>query len=77
MIREERVREFWQDNSCGDTLVGGLRGAFGGDTDAFFTAYDKLRYTKEAHILHCLDQIDLRGKRVLEIGLDRAPTRSR
>ncbi len=69
MIREERVRQFWQDNSCGDTLVGGLRGAFGGETEAFFTAYDKLRYTKEAHILHCLDQIDFRGKRVLEIGL--------
>lgn len=69
MIREERVREFWQDNSCGDTLVGGLRGAFGGDTDAFFAAYDNLRYTKEAHILGCLDQIDFRSKRVLEIGL--------
>lgn len=40
-----------------------------GDYEAFFTDYDNFRYCKEAHILRCLDNIDFKGKQVLEIGL--------
>ncbi len=65
---ESAIETFWNQNPCGDQQVGGLAGRHG-DYEAFFTDYDQHRYRKEAHILGCLDAIDFRGKRVLEIGL--------
>lgn len=64
-MTEEEIKAFWNTHPCGDQQVGGLRQ----DYDAFFRRYDAFRYGKEGHILRCLDQIDFRGKRVLEIGL--------
>ena len=67
-MNESDIQDFWNRNPCGDWQVGGLEQRRG-DYEAFFTDYDKFRYTKEAHILRCLDNIDFKGKQVLEIGL--------
>jgi SAM-dependent methyltransferase len=69
MMDEQTVQDFWQDHACGDALVGGLRMRFGGDYEQFFSDYDQFRYAMESHLPACLDGLDLRGKRVLEIGL--------
>jgi SAM-dependent methyltransferase len=66
---EKAVQDFWQDHACGDALVGGLRGRFGGDYEKFFSDYDKFRYDMESHLPACLDALRVSGKRVLEIGL--------
>jgi 2-polyprenyl-3-methyl-5-hydroxy-6-metoxy-1,4-benzoquinol methylase len=65
MVTEDEIRDFWNAHPCGNDQVESLKG----DYEAFFTRYDKRRYTYERHILRRLDQIDLKGKRVLEIGL--------
>ncbi len=65
---ESSIRTFWNSHPCGQDFVGGAE-QYRQDYEAFFAAYDRFRYTKESHILDCLDQIDFRGKRVLEIGL--------
>lgn len=65
---ESRIRDFWNSHPCGDSMVCGLDER-GRDYDAFFTEYDDFRYRTEAHILPCLDAIDFRDSRVLEIGL--------
>ena len=67
-MNETQVHDFWERHPCGDMQVGGLR-EHRSDYEAFFSDYDRLRYRKEGHILTCLDNIDLKGKRVLEIGL--------
>lgn len=64
-IDEAVIAAFWNTNPCGDQQVGGLQG----DYETFFSRYDEFRYKQEPHILRCLDKIDLRNKRVLEIGL--------
>jgi SAM-dependent methyltransferase len=69
MMDEQTVQDFWQGHACGDALVGGLRTRFGGDYEQFFNNYDQFRYSMERHLPACLDGLDLRGKRVLEIGL--------
>ncbi len=66
---ETNIADFWQAHPCGDDLIGGLDDRFRGDFSAFFEAYDADRYRLESHIPRCLDEIDVRGKRVLEIGL--------
>jgi SAM-dependent methyltransferase len=66
---EQEVRQFWQDNACGDEQVGGLQSRFGGDYDKFFTEYDRFRYSNERHLLDCLTDLHVVGKQVLEIGL--------
>ena len=68
-MNEADVQSFWNTHPCGDHIVGGLHGAFADDYAEFFSAYDSWRYRQESHILDCLDQIDWRGKKVLEIGL--------
>lgn len=65
---EQRVHDFWQQHPCGDFQVGGLD-SYAQDYEAFFRDYDAFRYDREGHILQCLDGIDFRGMRVLEIGL--------
>jgi SAM-dependent methyltransferase len=66
---ERDVQSFWNSHPCGDHIVGGLHGAFADDYERFFTAYDAWRYHQEAHIPDCLDRIDWRDQKVLEIGL--------
>jgi SAM-dependent methyltransferase len=68
-IDEREVRQFWQDNACGDEQVGGLHSRFGGDYDRFFTEYDRFRYSNERHLLDCLSELHVVGKQVLEVGL--------
>jgi SAM-dependent methyltransferase len=68
-IEERQVRQFWQDNACGDEQVGGLHSRFGGDYEKFFTEYDQFRYSNERHLLDCLTDLHVVGKQVLEIGL--------
>eukprot|EP00456_Euglypha_rotunda_P038462 TRINITY_DN2956_c0_g1_i8.p1 TRINITY_DN2956_c0_g1~~TRINITY_DN2956_c0_g1_i8.p1 ORF type:complete len:290 (-),score=40.90 TRINITY_DN2956_c0_g1_i8:409-1278(-) len=67
-MHETEIQNFWNQNPCGDMQVGGLEQRRG-DYEAFFSDYDRFRYRKEAHIIRCLDGIDFKGKRVLEIGL--------
>lgn len=68
-MNESDVREFWNAHPCGDHMVGGLHEGFADDYQRFFTAYDAWRYRQEAHIPSCLDRIEWRGQKVLEIGL--------
>jgi SAM-dependent methyltransferase len=68
-MNETEVREFWTAHPCGDHIVGGLHGKYAEDYERFFAAYDAWRYEQEGHIPACLDRFDLRGRRVLEIGL--------
>lgn len=68
-MEELEVQAFWQAHPCGDHQVGGLGRAGGRDYEAFFRSYDAFRYRQHAHLLRCLDEIDFRGKQVLEIGL--------
>ncbi len=69
VISETDISDFWQRHPCGDHLLGGLDERFRGDYSSFFDAYDAARYRLEDHIPRCLDGLDVRGKRVLEIGL--------
>lgn len=69
VISEADIAEFWQTHPCGDHQLGGLDEKFRGDYAVFFDAYDTDRYRLESHIPRCLDDLDVRGKRVLEIGL--------
>ena len=66
---ESSVQQFWQNNPCGAELVGDLTDKSRDEYVAFFARYDEYRYTKESHILKCLDAINFDGKSVLEIGL--------
>jgi len=66
---KEEIQEFWQNYPCGAELVGDLSEKSKQDYLDFFSRYDDFRYRTESHILTNLDQIDLRGKKVLEIGL--------
>ena len=68
-MQETEIESFWDSHPCGDHIVGGLNGAFRGDYERFFDQYDAWRYDQEGHILACLDGLDLKDRRVLEIGL--------
>jgi SAM-dependent methyltransferase len=65
-IAESDIAAFWEAHPCGENL---LRRRLSGDYDDFFQRFDTMRYAREGHILKCLDNIDFRNKRVLEIGL--------
>ncbi len=67
-MQESEISNFWNEHPCGESFVGGI-GKFGADYERFFADYDDFRYSKEAHILDCLDKINFSGKRTLEIGL--------
>ena len=69
MMDEKTVQDFWQNHACGDALVGGLKERFGGDYEKFFSDYDQFRYSMERHLPACFDALNVKGKRVLEIGL--------
>jgi SAM-dependent methyltransferase len=66
---EQAVQSFWQDHPCGDEQVGGLYERFRDDYDKFFTKYDCFRYQNERHLAACIDDLNVVGKRVLDIGL--------
>ncbi|RXH16952.1 class I SAM-dependent methyltransferase [Bradyrhizobium guangzhouense] len=66
MIGEKEIADFWETHPCGESASGSN---LQDDYETFFRTYDAWRYQKEAHIPACLDQIDFRGKKVLEIGL--------
>lgn len=68
-MNETEVQSFWNSHPCGDHVVGGLSAQFSNDYEKFFAAYDSWRYRYESHIPECLDEVDWRGKKVLEIGL--------
>ena len=65
-MNEAQVKAFWGAHPCGEQFVPGVDDV---GYERFFTEYDRFRYTREAHILGCLDEIDLDGRKVLEIGL--------
>ncbi|MDD5542178.1 MAG: class I SAM-dependent methyltransferase [Acidobacteriia bacterium] len=67
-MNELEIQKFWNEHPCGDVHMGGIQ-PYLGDYEKFFSDYDRYRYRKEGHILRCLDQIDFRGKHILEIGL--------
>ncbi len=67
-MKESDIKKFWNKHPCGDHQVENLRNRQE-NYDEFFSDYDKFRYQKEAHILACLNQIDFKGKKTLEIGL--------
>ena len=64
-MNEKEVKEFWNAHPCGEASVGGIKE----DYEEFFSCYDAFRYKQHSHLLECLDAIDFRDKRVLEIGL--------
>lgn len=68
-MNEQEIQAFWQLHPCGDALVGGLHTDKRSDYELFFQSYDDFRYKQEKHILKCLDDINFKDKRVLEIGL--------
>jgi SAM-dependent methyltransferase len=68
-MNENEVQAFWNTHPCGDQIVGGLHEGFDDDYERFFAAYDAWRYDQEGHIPACLDRVDWRGLRVLEVGL--------
>jgi len=67
-MKESDIKTFWEAHPCGEMQVGGLK-KYRDNYEAFFADYDNFRYRKESHILRCLDGIDFKGKRTLEIGL--------
>jgi SAM-dependent methyltransferase len=69
IMNQAEIQAFWNQHPCGDSLMGGLGEKYDFDYDLFFRQYDDFRYRTERHILRCLDNIDFRNKRVLEIGL--------
>jgi glycosyltransferase involved in cell wall biosynthesis/SAM-dependent methyltransferase len=68
-VPEADIAGFWESHPCGDEMVGGLVDRYGADFEAFFAGYDDTRYTMESHIPRCLDELGVKGQRVLEIGL--------
>ena len=67
-MRESDIYAFWDRHPCGEKFVGGSD-RYRGDYEKFFSEYDSYRYRTEGHILGCLDDLDLRDKQLLEVGL--------
>lgn len=67
-MNEFEIQSFWSRYPCGEMQIGGFE-KYGNKYDVFFSAYDNFRYSREPHILRCLDKIDFKGKHTLEIGL--------
>jgi glycosyltransferase involved in cell wall biosynthesis/SAM-dependent methyltransferase len=68
-VPESDIAGFWETHPCGDEMIGGLVDRYRDDFSAFFAAYDDARYKLESHIPGCLDALDVKGLKVLEIGL--------
>ncbi len=65
-MNEAQVQAFWGAHPCGEQFVPGADNV---GYERFFTEYDRFRYTREAHIPRCLDEVAFDGRKVLEIGL--------
>jgi SAM-dependent methyltransferase len=63
---EHAIETFWEEHPCGENVLGQR---LDGDHEEFFRRFDAMRYSREKHILSCLDAIDFRDKELLEIGL--------
>src|SRR3954467_12127267 len=61
--QDKKIETFWNNNPVGSNFVDYQQ------DKKFYEDYDAFRYRTEGHILLELDQIDFKGKRVLEIGL--------
>ena len=57
------IAEFWEKHPCGNQFVDQK------DWREFFQAYDSFKYTHEPHIPGEIGKLQVRGKRILEIGL--------
>ncbi len=68
-VNEKSIHDFWQYHPCGDTDIERLVKSDAEALQIFFDEYDAWRYSEEFHIPACLDAIDLKNKRILEIGL--------
>jgi len=64
-MNEKDIQEFWNAHPCGEAQVKGVKS----DYEEFFNSYDEFRYKQHNHLLRCLDDVDFKNKRVLEIGL--------
>ncbi|MEE2752999.1 MAG: class I SAM-dependent methyltransferase [Candidatus Latescibacterota bacterium] len=64
-MEESTIASFWDEHPCGQDLITSAPETY----LEFFDEYDEYRYRTEGHILKCLDDIEFRGKRVLEVGL--------
>jgi ubiquinone/menaquinone biosynthesis C-methylase UbiE len=63
MTEDNSIKQFWNEQPVGSNFV-----AYRQDR-SFYERYDAFRYRTEGHILEELDTLDLRGKKLLEIGL--------
>jgi len=70
-MNTQTIKEFWQNNPCGEHLVLDEKRQFE-SFKKFFEKYDEFRYNTEGHILKNLDRIDIRGKKILEVGIGQA-----
>ena len=60
---QQDIKSFWNKNPVGTNFIDGEL------SKDFFHKYDTFRYQTESHILKELDALDLKEKKVLEIGL--------
>jgi ubiquinone/menaquinone biosynthesis C-methylase UbiE len=58
-----QIKQFWNEQPVGSNFVAYEEGK------AFYERYDEFRYRTEGHILKELDELDVKDKSVLEIGL--------
>lgn len=70
-MENKEIKDFWENNPCGANLVLENNEKIESFRD-FFLKYDAFRYSTEGHILDNLDRIDLKDKKVLEIGIGQA-----
>lgn len=64
-MNEKQIANFWESHPCGEAFIEKSIA----DYESFFSAYDQFRYRLESHILKCLDDVDWKDKKTLEIGL--------
>lgn len=58
-----KIKRFWNNNPVGNNFVKYE------NSKEFFIKYDEFRYKTEGHIIDELDSLNLKNKKVLEIGL--------
>jgi ubiquinone/menaquinone biosynthesis C-methylase UbiE len=68
-VSEQDIRDFWNGQPCGTNIVPPHDVTDDASFLGYLDEYDAFRYNREGHILTMFDRFDLRGKRVLEIGL--------
>jgi len=61
--KSSEIKKFWNENPVGSNFINYEQGK------RFYEKYDEFRYRTEGHIIHELDKINFKEKKVLEIGL--------